>query len=266
MDKGVPSIMRSKTQLILTVPPADSRAASRLGLPLAHTAYRVGGGPHLFRANMPVAVRGGLMSIDDAGFDGLGQPLPFCHEVMRECSARGFDGVICAFRSRPLKVLGQIISQLGDLMHNRGWSLYVPEAYASCSDKTRVLIPTALSGGSLRQRLAEAVEAYGAGRVVLDVELVRQDFFLPSPTGQGVPMTGEELSKRMEELSPSVFFSNELCAHYFTYMSPKTGAHFVLFDDAGSIRKKLQLSRSLDIDRAILSYPDTAEVLPQILV
>ena len=183
MDKGVPSIMRSKTQLILTVPPADSRAASRLGLPLAHTAYRVGGGPNLFRANMPVAVRGGLMSIDDAGFDGLGQPLPFCHEVMRECSARGFDGVICAFRSRPLKVLGQIISQLGDLMHNRGWSLYVPEAYAGFSDKTRVLIPTALSWGSLRQRLAEAVAEYGAGRVVLDVELVRQDFFLPSPTG-----------------------------------------------------------------------------------
>ena len=79
MDKGVPSIMRSKTQLILTVPPADSRAASRLGLPLAHAAYRVGGGPHLFRANMPVAVRGGLMAIDDAGFDGLGQALPFCH-------------------------------------------------------------------------------------------------------------------------------------------------------------------------------------------
>ena len=78
-------------------------------------------------------------------------------------------------------------------------------------------------------------------------------------------MTGGELSKKMEELRPSVFFSNELCAHYFTYMSPKTGAHFVLFDDAGSIRRKLQLSRSLDIDRAVLSYPDTAELLPQIL-
>ena len=180
MDKGVPSIMRSKTQLILTVPPADSRAASRLGLPLAHTAYRVGGGPHLFRANMPVAVRGGLMSIDDAGFDGLGQPLPFCHEVMRECSARGFDGVICAFRSRPLKVLGQIISQLGDLMHNRGWSLYVPEAYASCSDKTRVLIPTALSSGSLENRLRRAVLQYGADRVALAVQRMAQEFRLPA--------------------------------------------------------------------------------------
>ena len=56
------------------------------------------------------------------------QALPFCHEVMRECSARGFDGVICAFRSRPLTVLGQIVSQLGELMHKRGWPLYVPEA------------------------------------------------------------------------------------------------------------------------------------------
>ena len=94
---------------------------------------------------------------------------------------------------------------------------------------------------------------------------MRQDFFLPSPTGQGVPMTGEELEKKMEELSPSVFFSNELCAHYFTYMSPKTGAHFVLFDDAGSIRKKLQLARSLDIGYAVLSYPDTSDLLLQIL-
>ena len=150
-------------------------------------------------------------------------------------------------------------------MHKRGWPLYVPEAYARFSDTARVLIPTALSGGSLRQRLTEASEQYGADRVALDVELVRQDFFLPSPTGQGVPMTREELDKKMEALSPSVFFSNELCAHYFTYMSPKTGAHFVLFDDAGSIRKKLQLSRSLDIGYAVLSYPDTAGLLPQIL-
>lgn len=265
MDKGVPSIMRSKTQVILTVPPAQSRAASRLGLPLAHTAYRVGGGPHLFRANMPVAVRGGLMAVDDAGFDGLGQALPFCHEVMRECAARGFDGVICSFRPRPLPVLGQIVTQLGELMHRQGWPLYVPEAYARFSDTARVLIPTALSGGSLRQRLAEAAEQYGADRVALDVELVRQDFFLPSPTGQGVPMTGEELAQKMEALSPSVFFSNELCAHYFTYMSRQNGAHFVLFDDAGSIRKKLQTARSLGITSAVLAYPQVDDLLEEIL-
>lgn len=257
--------MLSKSNLILTVSPAESRPALSLGVPLAHMAYRVGGGPHLFRANMPVSARGGLMRIDDDGFDGLGESTTFCHEVMRECAARGFDGVICDFEARPLTVLGRVVAELGELMHKRGWPLYVTEPYGRFSDKTRVLIPSSLSGGSLYQRLAEAVQQWGATRVALAVERTAQDFFLPSPSGQGVSLSPEELAARMDALAPSVFFSNELCAHYFTYMSPQSGAHFVLFDDAGSIRKKLHIARSLDIPDAVLAYPQVKDLLPEIL-
>lgn len=257
--------MLSKSNLILTVPPAESRAALTLGVPLAHMAYRVGGGPHLFRANMPVTTRGGLMVIDDAGFDGLGDSTTFCHEVMRECSARGFDGVVCDFEARPLTVLSKIVAELGELMSKRGWPMYVTEPYARFSEKTKVLISSALSGGSLQLRLTEAVEHYGASRVALYVERVSQDFFLPSPTGQGTPLPTEELKARIEELSPSIFFSSELCAHYFTYMSPQNGAHFILFDDAGSIRKKLHVARSLDIADAVLPYAQVSDLLPEIL-
>ena len=80
-----------------------------------------------------------------------------------------------------------------------------------------------------------------------------------------MPLTREELKQRIEERSPSVFFSNELCAHYFTYMSKQNGAHFILFDDAGSIRKKLQIARSLDIEDAILAYPQVDDLLPELL-
>ena len=118
--------------------------------------------------------------------------------------------------------------------------------------------------GLLRQRLEDAREAFG-GRVVLAVERVAEDFFLPSPTGQGIPLTREELRTRMAERAPSVFFSSELCAHYFTYMSRENGAHFILFDDAGSIRKKLRLARSLGMDTAVLAYPQVDDLLPQIL-
>ena len=127
------------------------------------------------------------------------------------------------------------------------------------------MIPSALSGGSLRQRLQDAVEQYGAERVTLAVERVAEDFYLPSPTGQGMPLTREELRARIEERSPSIFFSGELCAHYFTYMSKENGAHFVLFDDAGSIRKKLSIARSLDIANAILAYPQVDDLLEDIL-
>ena len=109
------------------------------------------------------------------------------------------------------------------------------------------------------------MERYGAGRVALAVERAAEDFFLPSPTGQGMPLTREELQERLEERAPSVFFSSELCAHYFTYMSRQNGAHFVLFDDAGSIRKKLQTARSLGITAAVLAYPQVDDLLEEIL-
>ena len=122
-----------------------------------------------------------------------------------------------------------------------------------------------MTGGSLRQRLGEAVERYGAGRVALAVERTAADFFLPSPDGQGRPLTREELKARLEERSPSVFFSDELCARYFTYMNRQSGAHFVLFDDAGSIRKKLRLAEALGIDRALLCYPEVSDLMRDIL-
>ena len=257
--------MLAKSNLILTAPPDCAKAAQETGLTVAHMAYRIGGGPHLFRANMPVAVRGGFMVIDDRGFDGRGAATPFCHEVLRECAARGFSGVICDFEGRPLQLLAKAVEELGELMQKRGWPLYVTEAYGGYSDRAKVLISSALSGGSLRQRLQEAAEQYGPGRVALAVERVAEDFFLPSPTGQGTPLTREELKERMEERAPSVFFSSELCAHYFTYMSKQNGAHFILFDDAGSIRKKLQIARSLDIADAVLAYPQVDDLLPDLL-
>ncbi|MEG0765230.1 MAG: hypothetical protein RR403_04220 [Pseudoflavonifractor sp.] len=256
--------MLAKSHLLLAVSPQDSRVALTYGLPVAHGAYRVGGGPHLFRASMPVAVRGGLMIIDDGGFDGLGDGSQFCREVIRECLARNFDGVICHFGARPLPILGKIVSELGEMMAKRGWPLYVTEPYARFSEKSKVLISSALSGGSLRQRLGEAVNAYGPERVALSVERVAEDFFLPSPTGQGAKLSREELARRIEELAPSIFFSSELCAHYFTYMSP-SGAHFILFDDGGSIRKKLQIARSMDISDAILPFAQVSDLLPELL-
>ena len=256
--------MGTRMQLILAAPPEDVTAAQAHGLTLAHMAYRVGGGPHLFRSSQPNPPRGGLMYIDDGGFDGRGTPDAFCQEVVRECAARGFGGVICAF-DRKLPLLSAVVEQLGPMLARQGRSFYVSEPYGRHTAVGRVLIPTALSGGSLRQRLSEAAERYGAGRVALAVERTAADFFLPSPDGQGRPLTREELAAKRRELSPSVFFSDELCARYFTYMNRQSGTHFVLFDDAGSIRKKLRLAEALGIDRALLCWPEVSDLMGDIL-
>ena len=255
--------MLENLELILAAPPGDSRAALGFGLTVAHAAYRVGGGPHLYRAGPPLPVRGGLMGLDCVGFDGRGDTGPLCREILRECAARGFTGVLCDFEGPPLPLLVRALRDLAGPLEKRGWPLYVPEPYGERVEGAWVLVSSALSGGSLAGRLREAREKYG--RVALAVERVAEDFFLPAPQGQGRPLTQAELAALLETRRPSVFFSGELCAHYFTYMSRENGAHFVLFDDAGSIRKKLLTAQALGIDRAVLSYPQTADLLGDVV-
>ena len=124
---------------------------------------------------------------------------------------------------------------------------------------------SAISGGSLRRRLEGAVQRYGAGRIALCLRRVREDFYLPAPEGRGAPLTEEELRALIARLDPAVFFSPELCAHYFTYMSRTTGAHFVLFDDGQSLRRKRALARELGIGTILLLLPESADVLGEAL-
>lgn len=241
---------------IITLPPRQLPALRDWQVTPAHLAYRLGPGPHLFRAES-TAPRGGLMVIDDRDFDGLGPTGPLCQEIMRECQARSFSGAILDFENR-LPPLEQIAAHLDETFARRGWTLYVPERYAPNAPHSRVMIPSSLSGGSLQRRLEEALERCGESRVVLALEKRREDFFLPSPTGSGQPLTVEELEQLKRRLSPSVFFSGDLCARYFTYMSQDNGAHFVLFDDGDTLRRKTEVARRLGIDTFLAPWAEVA--------
>jgi hypothetical protein len=256
---------QSASQIILVTPPDRIRAASAYGLTLAHMAYRLGSGPHLFRANFPAVPRGGLMMIGEDRFDGQGDVSTFCREVIRECAAKNFTGIIFDPESKPTPPISQIINILSEQSGRRGWPFYLPEAYSNYSNTAKIMISSSISGGTLRQRLSDAIHRYGANRVALCIDRSAEDFYLPAPHGAGRPLTRDELRKRMEQMAPSVFFSNELCAHYFTYMNRDSGAHFVLFDDVGSIQKKLSLAEEMGIRRFFLFYHQMDDLLPDIL-
>lgn len=252
------------SQFILVTPPNHIQAAKAYRLPLAHMAYRIGNGPHLYRAQFPAMPKGGLMMIGEENFDGQGDVSVFCREVVRECQARGFTGILFDVDSSPSPAFSKIISILGDETARRGWSFYLPETYSNYSDSARVLVSSAISGGSLRQRLSAALERYGPQRVTLCVERSAEDFLLPAPSGAGKPLSREELQQKIKLISPSIFFSHELCAHYFTYMDRSSAAHFVLFDDVGSIRKKIDLAEQAGIHRFLLLYHHLDDILPDL--
>lgn len=243
---------------IITLPPRQLPALRGWQATPAHLAYRLGPGPHLFRAEVTALPKGGLMVVNDQDFDPLGPTGPLCQEIIRECQARGFSGAILDFEGS-LPPLEQIAAALDEPFARRGWSLFVPERYGAKAPHARVAIPSALSGGSLQKRLEEALERFGESRTVLALEKRREDFFLPSPTGSGQPLTEEDLEQLKRRLSPSIFFSGELCARYFTYMSRESGAHFVLFDDGDTLYHKAEVARALGIHTFLAPW---AEVGP----
>lgn len=247
---------------IITLSPRQLPALRGWQVTPAHLAYRLGPGPHLFRADS-TAPKGGLMVVDDRDFDGLGPVGPLCQEILRECQARGFSGAILDFENR-LPPLEQITGQLDEAFARRGWTLYVAERYGPHAPHARVMIPSALSGGSLRRRLEEALERFGESRAALALEKRAEDFYLPSPSGSGQPLTGQELEELKRRLSPAVFFSGDLCARYFTYMSRDNGAHFVLFDDGDTLRRKVEVARSLGIHTLLAPWEDVSACAAQL--
>ena len=223
-------------ELLLALPAGRETRGRSFGLTPAHMAYRVGAGPKLLGIRLPQGLRGGLMQVDCAGFDGAGDPVGCCRQILGECRRRSFRGIVCDFEGPPRGCLPKLVEILDRNCAAQGWGLYVPEPYAPRAPGSRVLIPSAVTCGALA------------------VEWVREDFLLPA-AGRGEPVEQRALEEMLRRLQPATFFDRGLCAHYFTYMAgPK--AHFVLYDSPRSIREKLDLARRLGLCAALLPQPE----------
>lgn len=244
---------------ILILPPERLKQVQGLAVTVAHRAYRIGQGGHLFREGQSVPVRGGLMAVTNRDFDGRGEAGVLCDEVVRECAARGYQGLVCCFEAGTQPVLERGLRELEERFDGRRWRLYVPEGYAHCTRNAGVLIPSALSGGSLQSRLEEGLQRYGH-RVVLKPERVAEDFLIPAPDGRGRVLSQAQL-EQLRRGEPSVFYSHELCQRYFTYRDGRNGVHFVVFDDGDTLRRKIRLARGLGIGAVAAQVEDVEPLL-----
>ena len=251
-------------QLYLAVTPDKQREAARYTERLAHVAYRIGRDGRLVRRDLLVRTRGGMMVLGDGDGGSVCDPAALCRDVWRECGNRGYGGVLADFEQRETPEKAAFLSALGRVLTRNGKRLYVPEQYGAQVPQASVLICTALSGGNLYHRLEEAVQRFGRGRAALDLQRLRMRFPIPCPGGEGEPLSGEKLAELLERKRRSVFYSSDLCARYFTDTDSEE-SHFVLFDDADTLRKKLRLGQELGITVAFLMYPEVEDILPELL-
>ena len=251
-------------QIYLAVTPDASQEAAAHCRNLAHVAYRVGPGSTLLRQSLLLQTKGGLLSVSDHDAPLIDSPEDLRDAVLRECGRRNYSGVLLDFEERPRRDRTAFVSVLAPALSASRRTLYLPEAYADAAPGGVVLLCTAVSGGSFSQYLQEAVNhAGGAGRLALDVQRLRMDFRLPARSGEGKPLTGEELEELMERENPSVFFSQDLCARYFSY-SRDGEAHFVLFDDADTLNRKLRLGAGMGFNAAFLMWPEVRDAAPRL--
>ena len=247
-------------QIYLAVPPEAAREAAQYCRTLAHVAYRIGPDSALLRQSILLQSRGGLLSVSDWEAPLIEDPDALCAAVLRECGRRGYGGVVLDFEeaARPDRLA--FAGRLGPALAGTRRVLYVPEPYAAAAPEAVTLICTAVSGGSFSQRLQEAAaRAGGANRLALDVQRLCMDFRLPARAGEGEPLPAEAFRRLMERENPPVFFSQDLCARYFTY-TQEGEAHFVLFDDAGTLAQKLRLGTGMGFFAAFFMWPEIKDI------
>lgn len=250
-------------QIYLAVTPAEAQEAARFRCSLAHVAYCIGADSTLLRQNLLLQTRGGLLSVTDRDAPFIASPEQLAAAALRECGRRGYGGVLLDFEQPPAPDRLAFAQALAKRLAPR--PLYVPEGYASVPGAVS-LVCTALSGGSFVQYLQETAAARGGpGTLALDVQRLRMDFPLPARSGEGSPLSQQEFQALMDRESPAVFFSQDLCARYFTYTRDGE-THFVLFDDAETLQQKLRAGSAMGFSAAFLMYPEVRDLLPRLFL
>lgn len=234
-DKG------ATMQLYLTATAQQEPAAAQLTRSIAHLCYRVGPEGRLMRNAAP---KGGFMVLTDAGNPSFHHSDALISDVLQECRAGHFSGVVADFETVSTEDSQRFLTHLTEELRHQGKRLYVPERLAPLYPNASVLFCTALSGGNFQVRLRKAARAFGARRIALDTQWLRMEFPLPCPSGRGRLLGTKELSALITQQKPVSLFSSELCANYFTYC--RGGEHrFVLYDTAETILKKLRFGAEL---------------------
>ena len=232
-----------------------SKVFSRYGnLFPAYTGYTVRSDGHLYSSGK-MFFRGGMLFITLSQKYDMRRNVDLMREITTVCRRHSSAGIVLSSQFD--------CSRLCEMLR-RNLSCEIYSDCEKCAPPCKIIISSAISGGSLRERLASASEKYGKENISLGIEPVRCDFTLPSYGGVGKSMTLYETQEQIRRYRVRSFYSDELCENYYTYRE-NGNAHMVLFDNSISIKRKIALSASLGISDVFMAYPDVSEILSGII-
>lgn len=251
---------RENTVLIGVRPQELSLTKRQKGVEL-QLLYRLDGNLNLLQAGTSSAQafrKGQIMGIDCVSTVVQGDVEACCRQILGQCERHGYGGICCLFPFGGLNLLRNVVKSLELACKERFLSFYVSEDYGKDVERGKILVSTALSGGTLEGRFRGLMERFGASRIVMDIECMGEDFLLPAPKGCGDKLEYEEITQLMHRENASVFFSKELCARYFTYQNRENSLRFVLFDDQGTVREKIACARKWHLGGVAVTWGEVS--------
>lgn len=208
--------------------------------------YRTGSDGRLYRTGEAERIHGGILAAGGENLPVSVKTERFCPPFLRECQARQAEGVLLNWTGPVTEHRKRLASSLSDALQKAGLSLYVPQEYGNCCQSAFVLVSASCREGILRQQMEDAAAQYGAHRVVMVYEPLREDYALPCPGKAGQYLSKSQFSALKDRYSPAVHFSEELLASYFTYEQDGR-THLTLFDDETAFRRKRTLAEELHL-------------------
>ena len=242
-------------QPIIAAAGADAKAVRSAKLACLHLCSALTPSGSFSALRHPLTTSNDWLGILDQG-GTVRSPKAFATSACSLAQSRSCQGILAEF-ARP--ALSDTVAALDQYAARLHLSCIIPLSQQQHAPNSLYLVDTAISGGSLKQRLSHLIEQYGTDRLVIQLVRSCAAFPIPSADADGIPLRSSDITILCQAYGAVPFFSHELCAKYFTYTDEKQ-PHFVLFDDRETLRAKRELLDSLGLTRQILSFPDAAEL------
>ncbi|MBQ9535420.1 MAG: hypothetical protein IJU78_06225 [Clostridia bacterium] len=245
---------------VFPVVDASDAARAELRVPCACLFYTAVGGGGLKRAPAPSMPRGSLLGLYGSIADA--DPERLAADIISERSRRAFGGVLLDLPPQSGEL--PALEALSAALSRAGITHFVPLSMHAAAPGAKLLVESAVSGGSLEELLRSLADRFGPRRLCLDTVRACSDFIMPSPAAEGRELSAAELREIMERHSPDPYFSPELCAKYFTYFDGQEH-HYVIFDDETTAVKKLSAAAAAGFFCAFLLYSDWGARIPAMI-
>ena len=250
-----------KNNLILVSRAQDERLCAGMGMRVAHLCYALGTRSLLRTRDAPDFI-GGLLGItDEAPLDLKETDVrSLSVQIKAECERVRAEGVLLDFESfQGRRLLPQLCTEL------RFQKVMI---YAAGEEARGVREATALLRPGAESDFREFVRsgfAACAGGAALELTPMQMGMCLSDGRKAFAPLKDGELEMLFRRYGPSVYYSKDRCAKYFTVAREDGQSWFIVYDDAATLLSKLAAAEEEGVATAFSTAPEIAPYLRDML-